>query len=128
MKEVSPDKLTHLAGPALRAFFRIAERWSMDQNEQMAALGIASPELLQSWQEGRATDFSQDTLQRISLTLGIFKAINILIPVPKLADRWIRAANDHPLFEGRSAMSNIATGKLEELIAVRRYLDAELYS
>lgn len=58
---------------------------------------------------------------------GIYKAINLLPTNRALADRWVRAANSDPLFSGRCAMALIASGKLDELYPVRRYLDAEVY-
>jgi len=127
MREVSPEELAELAGPALRAFFRISERWSMSQSEQLAALGLTSAEVLLQWNGGQFGGFSADALERISLILGIFNSLNALIPVREIADQWLRAENTAPSFAGRCAMERIASGSLQELIAVRQYLDAEVY-
>jgi len=68
---------------------------------------------------------SRDTLDRISHVVGIFKAINILLPRSESADGWIRRPNNAPLFQGRTALEFLMTGGFEQIVAVRRYLDGE---
>src|SRR3546814_8991510 len=69
-----------LGGPALRSFFKIAEAWTLSEREQMKLLGLESRSTLHSWKSGRVAKISADTIERISYMLGIFKAINILLP------------------------------------------------
>lgn len=118
-------KQTDLASGALRAFFRIAALWSLSSSEQMAVLGADDMETLTVWRKGDHQHLSSDTLERLSLLLGIFKALNQLLP-PKQADAWMRRPNSHPLFQGQPAIQLASTGKLDDLRAVRRYLDGQL--
>lgn len=115
-----------LVGPALRTFFRIADLWSMKDEELMRALGIADAPTLKRWSEGDTAGFGSDALERISYVLGIFYAVSVLFPEPARARGWIRAPNTGPLFGGRSAIDLIASGSIADLAAVRRYLDAQL--
>lgn len=115
----------NLGGPALRAFFNIAKAWGLSEQEQMKLLGLSSRSTLHSWKASRVSRVSRDTLERISYLLGIFKAINILLPDPKRADAWMRAPNKAPLFGGRSALDRMTTGNIGDLYAVRQYLDAQ---
>jgi len=72
-----------------------------------------------------AARLSRDTLERISHLVGIFKALGILLPRHEAADAWMKRANDASLFKGQSALEYVLSGTLEDLIAVRRYLDAQ---
>ncbi len=114
-----------LGGPALRAFFGLARAWALSEQEQMKLLGLASRSTLHSWKAGRVSKVSRDTIERISYLLGIFKAINILLPDQKRADAWMRAPNEAPLFGGRSALDRMTSGNIGDLYVVRQYLDAQ---
>jgi hypothetical protein len=67
---------------------------------------------------------SFDTLTRISLVLGVYKALQILYPEQAFADRWIRMPNANPLFAGRSPIAFLADAGLDGLFHVRRLLDS----
>lgn len=114
-----------LGGPALRSFFKIAEAWTLSEREQMKLLGLESRSTLHSWKSGRVAKISADTIERISYMLGIFKAINILLPDNARADAWMRAPNDAPLFGGKSALDRMTSGNVSDLFVVRQYLDAQ---
>ena len=49
-------------------------------------------------QSGDSGALSFDTLTRLSLVLGIYKALQVLYPEPAFADRWIGVPNSHTLF------------------------------
>lgn len=114
-----------LGGPALRTFFNLAKTWKLSEQEQMKLLGLNSRSTLHAWKSGRVSKISRDTLERISYLLGIFKAINILLPDPKRADEWMRLPNKAPLFGGRSALDRMTTGNIGDVYAVRQYLDSQ---
>lgn len=114
-----------LGGAALRGFFGIARAWKLTEVEQMKLLGLNSRSTLHSWKAGRVSKIGHDTMERISYLLGIFKAINILLPDEKRADDWIRAPNTAPLFGGRSALDRMTSGNVSDLFQVRQYLDAQ---
>jgi hypothetical protein len=61
-------------------------------------------------------------LVRISLVLGIYKALHILYPDDALADRWVKFPNSNPLFGGEPALARMAAG-IDGLLEVRRLLD-----
>jgi transcriptional regulator with XRE-family HTH domain len=121
----SNQSVADLGGPALRTFFNLAKAWGLSEQEQMKLLGLNSRSTLHAWKSGRVSKVSRDTLERISYLLGIFKAINILLPDIKRADEWIRLPNKAPLFGGRSALERMTTGNIGDLYVVRQYLDAQ---
>ncbi len=65
----------------------------------------------------------QDKLTRLSLLLGIFKALNILYS-QKLADDWLNLPNSNPMFEGEAPLTYIIKGGVPALVRVRQLLDA----
>lgn len=124
-----PDRSTapsNLDGPALRAFFGLAEAWRLSEQEQMKLLGLTSRSALHGWKAGRVRKVSRDTIERISYLLGIFKAINMQLPEQERADAWVRAPNKAPLFGGRSALDRMTAGNVGDLFLVRQYLDGHL--
>lgn len=113
-----------LSGPALRAFFNIAALWGLSNDEQMTLLGRPSPATFYRWKRNKGGSLSKDTLERISYILGIYKAIQILLPDARRADAWVRRPNEAPLFAGRSALERMLSGNVADLYVVRKYLDA----
>jgi hypothetical protein len=67
---------------------------------------------------------SLDTLTRISLVLGIHKALQVLYAEPAFADRWMRMPNANPLFGGLAPIAFAAGNGIDGLFQVRRLLDA----
>ena len=112
-----------LTGPALRTFFRIAETWNIQEQEQMRLLGLESRSTFQSWKRGAVATIPKDALERISYVLGIYKGLHILLP--KTADQWVRKSNTASIFGGRSALDRMTSGNVADLYVVRQYLDAQ---
>lgn len=114
-----------LSGPGLRAFFRIADLWKLTTDEQMVLLGQATRSTFFNWKKSPAPTLPQDTLERISYILGIYKALQILLPNETAADEWVKRPNTAPLFGGRSALDRMLSGHVVDLFIVRQYLDAQ---
>jgi hypothetical protein len=114
-----------LSGPALRTFFRIAALWELSVDEQMTLLGVAARSTFFKWKKEGNTTLPRDTLERISYILGIYKALQILLPDDRASDTWIKRPNDAPLFGGRPAIERMLSGQVSDLFVVRQYLDAQ---
>ena len=112
-------------GAGLRAFTRIAELWHLSIAEQLALLGIASRSTYFKWRKEAQPKLPRDTLERLSYLLGIYKALQLLLPDTRAADEWIRRSNDAPLFGGKSALERMLSGNVADLYTVRQYLDAQ---
>ena len=122
----SVDLASREAGQAvLRTFFNIAEAWRLSAREAMTLLGLRSRSTYHVWKDGNAGALPRDTLERISYVLGIYKALQMLLPSDEAADAWIRKPNTAPLFGGRSALERLLSGNVADLYEVRRYLDAQ---
>jgi len=114
-----------LSGPALRTFFRIADLWGLSVEEQMTLLGVASRSTFFKWKKEKDALLPKDTLERISYILGIYKALQILLPNERATDMWIRRPNTAPPFGGQSALTRMLSGHVSDLYVVRQYLDAQ---
>ena len=114
-----------LSGPALRTFLRIAELWELTVDEQMTLLGVTARSTFFKWKKDPNATLPKDTLERISYILGIYKALQILLPDKKAADEWVRRPNAASLFGGQSALDRMLSGQVADLFVVRQYLDAQ---
>ena len=119
----SPDVRRRLSGPALRSFFNIADAWQLSADEQRGLLGWPAPSTFYNYRSGAVGTLSFDTLTRLSLLLGVYKALHVLFPDPGLADRWVKLPNAHPLFGGRPALALMIDAGIDGLYQVRRLLD-----
>ena len=114
-----------LSGPALRTFFRIAEFWNLSVEEQMTLLGLTARSTFFKWKKHPNTVLPKDTLERISYILGIYKALQVLLPNEQAADEWVKRPNAAAGFGGRSALDRMLSGQVADLFVVRQYLDAQ---
>jgi hypothetical protein len=119
-----PAVRKRLSLPAVRTFFNIARAWNLSVAEQRALLGWPAASTYHKHKAGDVGALSYDTLTRISLVLGIYKALHILYPEAALADRWVKLPNANALFGGQPALSFMVDGGLDALHQVRRLLDA----
>lgn len=114
-----------LSGPALRAFFRIAELWGLKAAEQRVLLGSPPESTFFKWKRAREGALPRDVHERISYMLGIYKALQILFSDPVRADAWVRKPNQAEPFAGTSALERMLSGNVADLYVVRQYLDAQ---
>jgi hypothetical protein len=114
-----------MSGAGLRTFFRIAALWNLSVDEQITLLGSPARSTYFKWKKEGAAALPRDVLERLSYVLGIYKALQVLVPDEAAADAWVRRPNDGAPFGGRSALERMLSGNVVDLYEVRRYLDAE---
>ena len=113
-----------LTPAAVKGFLSMMEKWGLRDQEARQLLGGISTGSYYAWKKdpkGRTLD--QDTLTRISLLLGIFKALNILYS-RKLADVWMTLPNTNPMFRGMTPLAYIVQRGQPGMLHVRQLLDA----
>jgi hypothetical protein len=118
-----PGVRRRLSAPARRGFFAVARAWQLSVAEERALLGWPPSSTFHKYKAGDGGVLSFDTLTRISLVLGIYKALQVLYPEPAFADRWMRMPNANPMFAGRAPVGFVADAGLDGLLQVRRLLD-----
>lgn len=106
---------------ALKAFFRIADRWKLGRDER-ATLLATSPRSISRWQgDARSADLNRDQMERISYLLGIFAGLHSVLGASKLADEWIRRPNRD--FGDGLPLGRMLAGNVGDLAFVRSYVD-----
>lgn len=112
-----------LSAPAVAAFFSIVDKWQLRNEDAMALLGGASHGRYFELKKNRKGLLSQDELTRISLLIGIFKALNILFG-QRLANQWTSRPNSNPIFNNAPPLQFLTRGGVPGMIGVRRLLDS----
>jgi uncharacterized protein (DUF2384 family) len=107
---------------ALKGFFRIIERWNLENASARRILGAPAERTFFEWKKGNVGRLPEDTLRRIGYVAGIWKAIEIVYSDPALADSWIKRPNRH--FGGQTPLDRMLAGDVTDLAAVRNYVDA----
>lgn len=112
-----------LSPAANRAFFSVATHWKLRDEDARSLLGGLSNGSFYQLKRSVSKTLDQDKLTRISLLVGIFKALNILYST-KLADAWVQLPNTNPIFAGESPLAHMRKGGVPSMIRVRQLLDA----
>ena len=112
-----------LSRAAVPAFFKLAEAWRLRDDDSRHLLGGISNGAFYQLKAGDRKTLDQDKLTRISLLLGIFRALNVLYS-RKLADSWIQLPNANPMFQGGPPLSYMLKGGVPAFVRVRQLLDA----
>lgn len=112
-----------LSASALKGFFGLAEAWGLRDEEARELLGGLSSSAFYEWKKHPDRVLEVDRVTRISLLIGIYKALHILYG-DKLADEWVGLPNRNPIFAGRTPLAYMLAGGLLAMHTVRRLLDA----
>lgn len=120
--------MNELSGSALRAFFNVATVWKLSTAQQRKLLGSPPSSTFFRWKRGISGRVPRDVLERISYVLGIYSALQSLIPNQVRADAWISSQNTAPMFGGHSVLERMLAGNVGDLYVVRQYLDSQLTS
>lgn len=119
----SREARARLSPAALRAFFNIAARWKLRDEDARALLGGVSNGPFYEMKRNPDRTLDTDRLTRVSYLIGIFKALGVLHS-DALADAWIQRPNSNPLFAGLTPLAYMIRGGLPAMQTVRRLLDA----
>ena len=118
------DVRQRMSAGALRTWFQIAGDWRLRDRDGARLLG-APESTYRRWKRKPEVTLDIGQIERLSLLLGIYKALQILLPRADAADGWVRQANDNPLFNGQTPLERMLGGLTEDLAVVRRHLDSQ---
>lgn len=117
-----------LSAPAFRTFVAIADLWRLTEEERRLVLGYPSRSTYHNWaklaREHRDFTLDVDTLTRISAVLGIHQALGILCATEQESVTWLRDPHAGAVFGGNPPMTLVTSGSQDNLLTVRRFLDA----
>lgn len=107
---------------SMEAFSNLARDWELSTEEQIKLLGSPGRSTFFKWKK-EGGKLPNDTVERISHLLGIYKCLQILLPDPDSADGWIKRPNE--FFGDMSALEHMLGGQVVDIYEVREYLDAQ---
>jgi hypothetical protein len=119
----SREVQSRLSPSAIPAFFKLARAWRLRDGAARQLLGGVSNGVFYLLKQGQKKSLDQDKLTRISLLIGIFRALNVLYN-RKLADAWVSLPNSNPMFAGEAPVQYMIRGGVPALVRVRQLLDA----
>ena len=117
------DVRERLSASALKGFFKLAQAWSLRDEDACVLLGGVSSSSYYEWKKNPQRVLEVDRLTRISYLLGIYKSLHILYG-DNLANNWVHLPNQNVLFGGRTPLQYMLQGGLIAMQTVRQLLDA----
>ncbi|WP_207539658.1 DUF433 domain-containing protein [Sabulicella rubraurantiaca] len=124
----SPETRRRLSPPGLRTFLAIADLWRLDEVQRLRVLGGPPHATFDDWaraaREHRDLLLDVDTLTRISAVLGIHAALVVLHANEQEGVAWLHGPHGAAPFGGRTPLALATSGSLDDLLTVRRFLDA----
>lgn len=107
---------------AMEAFSSLSDAWGLSTEEQITLLGTPGRSTFFKWKKSGG-NLPNDTVERISHLLSIYKALQILLPDPNAADGWVRKENQ--FFGNQSALEVMLGGLVADIYKVREYVNAQ---
>jgi hypothetical protein len=119
-----PKVREQLSGSAIKAFIKTARKWALTEAQSRGLLGGIASSTFHAWKaEPKKQKLTQDALLRISLVIGIYKALHIYFG-EEWADRWVTLANRGSMFGGAAPIDYMIRHGQPGMFQVRRMLDA----
>jgi Protein of unknown function (DUF2384) len=119
-----PAACAEISAASFRAFLHTAQYLDLSVGDRCRILGNLPAATYHRWVDRGAATLSRDLLERISLVLGIVKALRLLFATDDSGKRWLKSANRDAPFGGDTPLARMLRGSIADLYEVRRYLDA----
>ncbi len=120
----NPKVREELSGSAMEGFLKIAEKWELTESQARGLLGDIASSTFHAWKgDPNHRKLTQNTLLRISLVIGIYKALHIYFG-EEWADRWVTLGNRGSMFAGNTPIEYMIRQGQPGMAQVRRMLDA----
>ena len=83
---------------ALRVFFRITQAWGLTSAQEQIVLGTGRSTFFNCKAGKLRAPLEPYVLERLSYVFRIYAALEILLPIPERANKWVQTPNAAPLF------------------------------
>jgi hypothetical protein len=122
----TPTDEDRRAVAGLRTVFNIFERLGITVDEGRVLLGGVARSTYHRWKKApESATVNRDLEERLSYILGIYKALQILVPDERQQRLFLRRENTSPLCQGATPLEVMLRGRVSDLYRVRRWLDGE---
>ena len=123
---VSPVEASGYAADEVRAMQRtvgnIFAQWGVTDGEAAVILGGISAKTFRRWREGAYGRVNRDLADRLSLVLGIHRALRVIFREPATGYAWMRQPTAD--LGGLTPVELLLRGGMGDLERLRRYLDS----
>ena len=114
----SPDSVQAMQ----RAVIMVFSHWGVTDEQAAVLLGGLSTKTFRRWKKQEYGNGGRDLADRMSMLLGIHKALRVIYSDVDRGYRWVRAPNT--VFGGQSALDIMLQGGSEDIRRIRTYLDS----
>ena len=108
---------------AARAVVNLFARWGLTDAQAVTLLGGISPRSYARWKTGDVGRVDRDLATRLSILLGIHKALRLIFTDPHRGYGWVKRSSI--MFDNHTPLDIMLGGDIFSLMRVRSYLDAE---
>ena len=105
-----------------KAVVALFKHWALSDADACTLLGGISIATYNRWKRKEFGRIGTDLQTRLSVLLGIHKALRMLFVENRRAYEWVHQPNQD--FGGRRALAVMLDGQITDLLRIRRYLDA----
>lgn len=116
------DPSDRIETTGVKAVINLFHKWELNDTDACILLGGISSDTYTGWKRGEIGKIKNDLRTRLSVLLGIHKALRIIFTEQERCYRWIKKEND--VYGGLSALDIMRKGDLTDLLRVRQYLDS----
>ncbi|WP_445004422.1 antitoxin Xre-like helix-turn-helix domain-containing protein [Halomonas mongoliensis] len=126
LQELTARQRHDMSAAAMRTYPNIVRDWGLQEAEAALLLGVSESTYRHWRKDPEHANLDVNHLERMSLILGIYRALQILYPRPESADAWLQRPNRNPLFAGSPPLERLRSGLVQDLYFVRQHLNAAL--
>ena len=124
---MTTEQINQAMPTAFLVAVRTLDAWGYSAGEMARVLGLSPVQLQRYGATGLPEESVNDDLTtRVSLVLGIERALEILLAGESDIRNWVNRPSSAPLFEGSTPKSIMLQGQLDDLRGIRTYLDGWL--
>lgn len=123
---ISDEEMDKYFPGAVRVTLAILASWQLTDEQSRAILDVDEVTYEQLKTDPAKVQSKLELLERVSLLLGIRKALEILDPSERkkiVENSFVKRPNDYELFSGRPPVDLMVQGRVEDLWAIKRYLN-----
>ena len=123
--EINPSAAPISPKVALNAFFRLADRWSLTNQQARVLLSVPERTFYRWRSAPEAAELDSNVLERLSLVVSIYADLHrIFGDNNPHANDWLRWPNDY--LDGQTPLQRMLGGKMMDIIAVRGVVERGL--
>lgn len=122
-QQLTTSKRQDMSAAAMNTYPNIISAWGLQEQDAALLLGVPHSTYRRWRKAPERARLDVNHLERMSLILGIYKALQVLLPRQDAADTWLRRPNTNILFNGQSPLERLRSGLVSDLYVVRQHLD-----